>query len=342
MTTPQAAANAAQAVAADGLRSSWLQRLPPGLFGIPLGVLALGAAWARLGRVDSSVAAAAASVAGLLAALGTGVWALLCALWLLKWLRHRDLVSSVWRHPVQGSLLALWPVSTLLVLAQLGPLATTPAQRAIAFAVLGLALLLQLAIAWQVVSQLSTGRIAAELVTPALYLPPVAGGFVGAMALDAMGLRGWAVLLFGMGLGGWALLEVRILHRLFAGPLPLPLRATLGIEMAPASVGALTLSVLWPQLPADVLLLALGIGTGPVLAVLSRWSWWREAPFSPGFWSFSFPIAAYASVTVEAVRRGGWPAAPAWVAVAVASAVIGYLALRTLALWRAGRLLPPA
>ncbi|MGL6109450.1 MAG: hypothetical protein ACRC2B_05050, partial [Rubrivivax sp.] len=77
MTTPQAAANAPQAVAADGLRSSWLQRLPPGLFGIPLDVLALGAAWARLGRVDGSVAAAAASVAGLLAALGTGLWALL-------------------------------------------------------------------------------------------------------------------------------------------------------------------------------------------------------------------------------------------------------------------------
>ena len=35
---------------------------------------------------------------------------------------------------------------------------------------------------------------------------------------------------------------------------------------------------------------------------------------------------------VETVRRGGWPAEVAWIAVAIASAVIAYLALRTLAL----------
>jgi len=330
--------SAAAPVAASG----WLARLQPGLFGIPMGLLGLAGTWTRLGRPAPEAAPGVAGVSMAIAALGALIWAVLCVLWLAKWLRHREQVHGMWRHPLQGSFLALVPVSTLLVVTYYAPLSAGTPWRVPTLALLGAALLLQLAIAWQVVSQLTTGRITAEQVTPALYLPPVAGGFVGAMALQALGLHGWAVLLFGIGLGGWALLEARILHRLFAGPLPLGLRPTLGLEMAPASVGALTLAVLWPELPADVLLVALGIGTGPVLAVLSRWHWWTEAPFSPGFWSFSFPIAAYAGVGVEAVHRGGWSVAVAWLATLLASTVIGYLALRTLALWRDGQLLPPA
>lgn len=333
LAAPQASAPAAAA--------PWLQRLPPGLFAIPLGLTGLAGSWGRLVQADAQ-AAWAAPLKSALAGLGLGLWALLAALWVLKLLRHPEQVRGLWGHPLQGSFLALAPVSTLLLVA-----VNAPAQpgdgRGLALLLLVLAALaLQLSIAWQVVAQLTTGRIGPELVTPALYLPTVAGGFVGAMALQALGLHGWAVLLFGSGLGAWALLEARILHRLFAGPLPLPLRPTLGLELAPTSVGALTLAVLWPQLPADVLLLALGIGTGPALAVLARWRWWTETPFSAGFWSFSFPVAAYAGAIVEAVRRGGWPLWPAWVAVGLASAVIAFLALRTLRLWQTGRLLPPA
>ena len=321
--------------------AGWLARLPPGLFGIALGLLGLGGAWQRMGRLDPWPGGPALGAA--ITVAGMALWALLFALWCLKAARQRHLLADTWRHPVQGPLLALWPVSTLLVVAQAAPLVDAdPAGRALLFALLLLALTLQLAIAWQVVSQLTTGRMPPELVTPALYLPPVAGGFVGAMALQALGLHGFAVLLFGIGLGGWALLEARILHRLFAGALPLPLRPTLGLELAPTSVGTLALAVLWPELPADVLLVALGIAVGPVLAVLARWRWWRETPFSIGFWSFSFPLAALAGATVEAVRRGGWPPAAAWCVLGVATGVIAFLVARTIGLLQQGRLLPPA
>ena len=317
----------------------WLQRMPPGLFAIPLGLTGLSASWGRLGQADPQ-ASMAAPLQSSLAALGLAVWALLAGLWTLKLLRHPEQVRGLWGHPLHGSFLALAPVSTLLIVAVSAPAVTHTGVNAALLWLVLLALAMQLSIAWRVVAQLTTGRIGPELVTPALYLPTVAGGFVGAMALQGLGLHGWAVLLFGTGLGAWALLEARILHRLFAGPLPLPLRPTLGLELAPTSVGALALAVLWPQLPADVLLVALGIGTGPALAVLARWRWWAETPFSAGFWSFSFPLAAYAGAIVEAVRRGAWPLWPAWLAVLLASAVLAFLALRTLLLWRAGRLLP--
>jgi len=327
-TTPAAAGTA-------GSVRPWLARLHPGLFGIALGIFGLGGAWRRLAPLIGEVAN---TVFVALFAVGAAILALLAVLWCAKLVRHFDVVRQEWVDPVHGAMIALLPVSTLLAVAQIAPLNTDG--QAIATAVILAALALQGAVAWQVVALLSTGRMPAELVTPALYLPIVPGGFVGAMALDAVGLPGWGGLLIGMGIGGWALLEVRILHRLFSGALAPALRPTLGIEMAPGAVGTLAAATLWPQLPAEALMIGLGIASGPVFAVLTRWRWWTAVPFSFGFWSFSFPLAALAGAAVEAVRRGGWPTSMALGAVAIASAVIAFLAVRTLWLLVNRRLLP--
>ncbi len=313
----------------------WLARLHPGLFAIPLGILGLDGAWQHLAALPIH---AAQPTAKALLAGGLALLALLSLLWLGKALRHGSLLKREFFHPVQGPLLALWPVSILLAVSQLAPL--YPGAKAGLLTATLLALLLQGMIAWQVVKQLATGQMPEELVTPVLYLPIVPGGLVGAMALAALDLHGFAMLLLGMGLGGWALLEMRILHRLFDGPLPLALRPTLGIEMAPAAVATLAASALWPQLPAEILVIGLGIACGPVVAVLTRWHWWSRTPFTFSFWSFSFPVAALAAAIVEAVRRGGWPSEVALAAVLLASLIIAYLALRTLLLLLRGQLLP--
>jgi tellurite resistance protein len=315
----------------------WLARLQPGLFGIALGLLGLAGAWLKM---EPLIGAAAHRAFVALLAAGTAVLAVVFVLWAAKALRHFDVVRREWVHPVHGPLLALLPVSALLAVTLLAPYEGEA--RLVATAVVLAALAMQLAIAWEVVALLSTGRMPAELVTPALYLPIVPGGLVGGMALAAVGFPGWAGLLFGSGIGGWALLEARILHQLFAGPLPAAIRPTLGIEMAPAAVSTLAAATLWPQLPADALMICLGVACGPVIAVLTRWRWWTDVPFSVGFWSFSFPVAALAAATIEAVRRGGWPVWVAWTAVGIASAVIGFLAVRTAWLLVRGRLLPAA
>lgn len=313
----------------------WLARLHPGLFSIPLGLLALSAAWQRLTALGWQ--AAGGPTLGCLYA-GLALLLILLLLTLLKALRFPAMLAMEYRHPVQGAMLALMPVSSLLAVILLLP--RYPGWLALAQGVVALALLGQALIAWQVVAQLSTGQMPGELVSPALYLPIVPGGFIGAIALKLLGLPGFAMLLFGMGLGGWALLEIRILHRLFAGPLPLALRPTLGIEIAPAAVGTLSVMTLWPELPADIIVIGLGISSGPVFAVLTRWRWWSATPFSFGFWSFSFPLAAMASAVAEAVRRGGWPPEVALAAVLLVSLLVAFLALRTLWQLIHGRLLP--
>ena len=313
-------------------RSTWLMHLPPALFAIPVGLLGLAGAWRRA----SGFGWAPASDVGLaLAALALVLLVLMLALYAAKALRYPRAILAEYLHPVLGPVLALIPLSLLLCAVFFGE----PHDDGWLALVL-LALTLQGAVALRVVSVLATGALPTSAVTPALYLPPVAGGFVGAMALASLGWTGWAALLFGMGIASWALLEVRVLNRLFEGPMPPALRPTIGIELAPPSVATLAAGTIWPELQGEVLIVGLGIAAGPVVAVMARYKWWHEVPFGIGFWSFSFPVAALAGAVVEVVRRGGWNPWVGGIALAAASAVIAFLAVRTLALLATGRLLP--
>jgi tellurite resistance protein len=313
-----------------------LVRIQASLFGIPIGLMGLSGAWGRLGFANWAVSA---PIADGLFVVALALLALLLCLWLAKWALYPQAVQQEWSHPVQGALMALIPVSLMLALALLNM--RWPSLSGELFPLAIAVLTLQAVMAWHVVADISTGKTPADFITPALYLPTVPGGFVGAIALESFGLHGWAALLFGMGVGAWALLEIRILHRLFSGPLPLALRPTLGLEMAPAAVGALSAVTLWPHLLPDAMMVILGIASGPVLAVLTRWRYWTETPFSAGFWSFSFPLAALAGACVHAVSTGGWPVEVSFGAVGIATAVTLFLTLRTLSLVFKGRLLGP-
>ncbi len=311
----------------------WLARLPAGLFAIPVGLFGLAGAWRRGQAFEWSLAG---PVATAVAAIATAILALLMVFYAAKLLRHRAAVVAEFRHPVAGPIMATIPLSLLL-----GVVYHAESGHAGWLALTLAALALQGVIALRVVSQLATGTLPGAMVTPALYLPPVAGGFVGAMALGTQGYPGWAALLFGMGLAGWALLEVRVLNRLFEGAMPEALRPTMGVELAPPSVATLAAGVIWPALPGEVLIVGLGVAAGPIVAVAARYGWWGRVPFSLGFWSFSFPLAALAGAIIEVVRRGGWPPVYGGVALAIASAVIALLAAKTVLLVARGRLLPP-
>jgi tellurite resistance protein len=311
--------------------ASWLARLPVGIFAISVGLFALIGAWRRAAYGWSQ----AADVASFLLWPATAVWALSLLLYAFKCKHHPQAVRREFLHPVQGSLQALLPLSLLLAVIQFHQ----PGQD-IWLVLALLALALHLVIAVHVVTILSTGQMPANAVTPALYIPVVGGALVGAMTLAALGYPGWGAMLFGIGLSGWALLEARILSRLFEGPMPEPLRPTIGVELAPPAIATLAASSIWPQLPPDALLIGLGVAIAPFVGVMARYRWWSQVPFSVGFWSFSFPLAALAGAVIEAVHRGSWPAWIGIVALLTASAAIAFLSLQTLVLLLQGRFLP--
>ena len=319
-------------VTAIGSARPWLARMPPAWFAIPFGVLGLAGAWQRLaGLLLPFSGDVVVNVVTALLGTGTSLLELFFLLWIIKWFRHRSEVVKDFADAVSGAMLSLAPLSTLLAAALWVPRLSGQAA-ALVELIAFVALTLQALIAWRVMSRVATGDIAADRVTPALYLPPLGGGLIGALAFQALGYHGFAVLLFGMAMGAWAMLEARVLNRLFAGPLAPPLRATIGVEIAPAAVATLVAATLWPELPADALLAGIGVSGAALVMVLARWRWWTAVPFSVSFWSFSFPAAALASAVVEAVRRGGWPTQVALGAVVVASALIVFLAVRSVLL----------
>ncbi|MGE5650879.1 MAG: hypothetical protein ACM34A_11850 [Bacillota bacterium] len=311
---------------------SWPARVPPGLFAVSVGLFGLIGAWRRAAAYGWS---AAVDVERVMIWPVTAIWIATLLLYLYKCARYPGTVLQEFRHPVQSSLQALLPLSMLLAVIILA----RPGQAAWLSVALA-ALALHALIGCRVVAMLATGRLPENAITPALYLPIVGGALVGGMALATLDYRGWGALLFGTGLSGWALLEARILSRLFEGPMPEALRPTIGVELAPPAIATLSAAVIWPELPGQVLVVGLGIAVSPIVGVLARFQWWGKVPFSLGFWSFSFPLAALASAVIEVVHRGGWPQEAGIAALLAASAVIALLALRTVALLLQGRLLP--
>lgn len=314
------------------MKTHWLERMHAGLFAIPFGLFTLSSAWHRAIGFGWQIAA---DVSTVLLYVATAVWAILLALYASKCIRYRHALLNEFLNPVQGSLMALLPLSILMFVMIMGQ---PGSDGWLTLALLGL--LLQFIIAARVVSMLAHGQMPEFTVTPALYLPPVTGGFLGGIAMAVVGYPGWGALLFGMGLAAWALLEARVLNRLFHGPMPETLRPLIGIEMAPPTVATVAAGTIWPGIPGEVLIVGLGIAAGPILAVFLRYRWWHRVTFAVGFWSFSFPLAALAGAVIEVVRRGHWPALVGGIALLIASAVIAVLLVRTIALLLQGQLLP--
>jgi tellurite resistance protein len=310
---------------------SWLPRVPVSLFAIVLGVMGLGLAW----REAVAARGVAAWPGGLLVAAGTGVWAVLLVLYLLKWLLAREAAVREIRHPVQGCFGGLAGVSTML--AGLGVL---PEWRAVGLALIlpGMGWALGYAV-WCTGSLWRGGRDVAGM-TAAAYLPMGAGGFVSTIACAGLGWHDWAVLAFGAAAFSSLSIESVLLHRLYhAAPLHPALRPTLGITLAQPTVACLSYLIVFGQ--PDIFaqsLLGYGLYQAAVLARLLPWVW--RGGFSAGWWGYSFGLAALANA---ALRLAGANAAWAVLApVLFAAAVVLILALMggTLVLLVRGRLLP--
>lgn len=304
----------------------WLAHFPVGLFAIPVGMFGLSGAWLR---ASIHLWPPLTPFAHTLLWLSLAIWAGVLALYLVKCLHQPQAVKAEFSHPVHGALFALLPLSILLAVMLLGGQGESWSLPTVLITIA-----MHGVIAVRVIAIVATARVSAASLTPALYLPIVGGGFISGMAMAVLGHQHLAAILFGMGLAGWMLLEARLFSRLFDAPLPSPWRLTIGIELSPPTVAPLAAIVIWPAMPVDVLLVGLGMIVVPVIAILVRQRWWLHERFSIGFWSFSFPAAAVAAGVVEAARRGGLPTELAGACLFLATALIGYLLLRTLPLLR--------
>jgi tellurite resistance protein len=134
-----------------------------------------------------------------------------------------------------------------------------------------------------------------------------------------------------------------LLHRLYTAPmLPLPLRPSLGIQLAPPTVGLLAYLSVTAGPPGMFAHMLLGYGLLQAALLLRLLPWICQQPFTPGYWAFSFGVTALAAGPLRTVERGDTgPAAvlamPLFVA---ANLIILLLTLGTLRLLLQGKLVP--
>ena len=307
--------------------------LPAGYYGMVLGTIGMGFAW----RYASTLWPVTRWPGEILVTLAMVMWLLLTAAFLTRAVRFPRSVLAEMRHPVMSSFVSLFPATTMLV-----AIGFVPWFRPLALALFTVGVVVQLSYAaWQSAG-LWRGKHPEEATTPGLYLPTVANNFISAMACGALGFHDAGYLFLGAGIFSWLSLEPAILHRLrSAGELAMPLRTSLGIQLAPALVACNAwLAVNGGQ--ADVFAKMLfGYGLLQLLFMLRLMPWYLAQPFNASFWSFSFGVSALASTGLHLGH-----ASPSGLFQAIAvplfiftNLIIAFLLVRTAILLVKGKLL---
>ena len=308
--------------------------VPASFFGIVLGLGGLGSDW----RTATALWDTPHWLGEAIMAVASIVWLLLLVLYARKWLRLRNEALAELRHSINCCFIEFVGVSTLLI-----AVAASPYSRALALVLLVAGIIGQLGFAVYRSGALWQGGRQAADTTPVLYLPTVAGNFVGAITAGALGFADWGVFLFGAGLLSWLAIESVIIHRLYVvDPLPVALRATLGIQLAPPAVGAVAYLSVTSGPPDLVVQAMVGYGLLQALLLIRLWRWIRKQPFSPSYWAFTFGVSALALAVMRMVERGltgpvQWLALPLFV---FANLFIGWVAIGTVSLLVRGKLLP--
>lgn len=319
-----------------------LKFLGPGWFSVVMGLCGLSLAWFRASPVLGETAIGAALVIGLLAGVTATVLALSS---LLRWQRYPQAWAEDFNHPVRHVFVAAMPISLILLATVLTALmGVTPVARGV----------WMLGAVWQF--WVTVGVLARWLdpsvggqkpgatfwsgITPALLMP-VVGNVLTPLAGVTLGFETWSAAQAGVGLLMWPVVLALLLVRVgVSGLWPERLLPTTFITIAPPAV--IGLAVL--QLGAPVVLAWVFWGVA-LLFVLWSFRVFRRCisqPFAIPFWGMSFPLAAFAALTLRlSEQTGAWFQGLAAVVLALASLVVAALVLATLKGLREGSLLAP-
>ena len=275
---------------------SKLPIIPASFFGIVLGIGGLGGAW----RVAHRVWHLPALIGEVLLVGATLVWLIVLTLYASKWIYARSAAISEISHPVQCCFVGLAGLTTMVMAAVVLPYSRTTA---LVLFLLGLIYTVAFAV-WLTGSLWQGGRENAHI-TAALYLPVVGGSFVAAAVAAALGYADWGQLAFGAGAFTWLAVDAMLLHRLFAAEaLPLIVRPTIGIQLAPPTVGALAYINLSSGPPDMFIHAMLAYGLMQAVVLIRILPWIAARPFTVSYWGFTFGVTALSTAPLRLIEHG--------------------------------------
>lgn len=298
-----------------------------------LGLCGLGNGWrtaARLGLAPGWVGEA-------VSVCGVTVWATWMALYAARWLNDRDAVLTEARDPTSSFFASLAPVATMIASVGLAPHWPGTAWVMALVGLVGVTLFA----AWGA-GTLWMGDRRFDATTPILYMPTVGGGFVAAITCATFGMKDLGLLYFGTGLLSWLTLESVVLNRMILRTLPVPLRASLGLHLAPPAVACVAYLAVTDGPPDRLAQILFGYALFQALVMVRLVPWLRMQPFSPAAWAYTFGVSALPLASLRLTERGlegpnGSLAIPLFI---VANLFIGWTAIRTVVLLHQGKLFP--
>lgn len=313
-----------------------MPRVPASFFGMVLGIAGLGNSW----RAAASVWGLPAARGEILSLLAVAVWFVVSVLYGLKWLNARGEALAELEHAVQCCFVGLAGVATMLA-----GLALLPYSRPAAEILFAVGFVFTFAFALWRTGALWQGGRDVTTTTPVLYLPTVAGSFVTAIVLGALGFQELGQLAFGAGFFAWLAIDSVLLHRLLTAPeLAVQLRPTLGIQLAPPAVGSVAYLSVNGGMPDMLLHAMLGYALLEAAILLRLLPWITKQPFAGSYWAFTFGATALATAAIRVASHSS-DAALQGLAVVIfiaVNAIVGFIAIGTLWLIARGKLLPAA
>lgn len=306
-----------------------LRHLGPGHFTIVMGLSGLALAFRRAEPLMGDLAR---RIGDGLALAAAAVFAALAIAAALRVRRHPTAWAEDLRHPVRHVFVAALPIGLILVATlAAGSFGAHPAVVAAWRAGCAAQALVTV---WVLARFLRAPSPGWAGVTPALIIP-IVGNVLVPLAGVTLGQEAWAAAQFGLGVALWPVALALLLVRLIVqGPWPDRLTATVFITIAPPAV--IGLSALQLGAPPVIGWMAWGTALGFAVLSASVLPRLRTQAFGLPWWAMSFPLAAFAalSLRLEVPVMGV-------LLLALAAVVVFGLSLATLRAWRDGSLWAP-
>ena len=299
-----------------------------------MGLSGLSLAWAQAAVRMGDLATVVAQVAAWLAA---GLMLALLGITLWRFVRWPLTCVHDAAHPVRHVFVAA-PTVSLILLATCGVVLTGPSRVWDVLWMAGAAAQAAVTV-WVVLRWLRSGASRWMGVTPALLIP-VVGNVLLPLAGLSLGHALWAMVQWTVGAVLWPVVLLLLVLRLQRlGAWPARMRASVFILIAPPSVMGLGLMLWQSPLVWPVLLWCLALAF--VVLALRALPPCFDQPFGWPMWSLSFPLTAFAALTLRLADAGVLPQFLALLVLALAS--VGVAALLRWTWWglRSGELLQP-
>lgn len=311
-----------------------LAHFPVGFFAMVMGLFGLTLVWQQA----AAVLGTPTLIAHALTATVTAVFLMVAALYGAKAVRFPAAVRGELDHPVAISFVPTTSISLILLATSLS--GTLPKAALVTW--LG-GVALHLALTLFVLGRWMHGEhYRIQHMNPAWFIP-VVGNILVPIAGVPLGFPEVSWFFFSVGLLFWLVLMTIVFYRVFFhDPLPERLLPTLFILVAPPAVGFVAYLQLTGTVDAFARIL-FNVALFLTLLLATQVRRFASLRFYLSLWAYSFPLAAMTVATLTLHRHTGaaWAQWLGALLVAVTTLIVAWLAVRTAAAVRDGRICVP-